>query len=442
MKERNFRVVAGQLNERGYVTAESFEEIEINNKKTPTVIYILGMLPGEKGVVKTFKTKRDVFYAHLIELSEPSTFRVNPIDTESYLASSPLQILSFESEQEYKQSFLKNLYVNETPLISTDEKIYGYRNKVEFGFYEDFEDYNLFLSFFKREGNSGKYILENGTAIADKKINKLGLEVVDILKKNQVSAKDLKSLLIRSTKKDAIANLYVTNQDFFDKYPDLKKELNNLPISVLFSDKKSPASINNGYLLQKDQYLTEEICGFSFKFALDGFFQVNIPLFEIMIEDVKKYISQNNINGKLLDLYSGVGVIGILLARYFESVEGVDSSEESKEYSIQNSIHNNLSNYNFVQSVAEKITDSISNEKILFLDPPRIGCHQKVIDQINKVQPEYIFYLSCNPITQARDFNLLKENYKIDFINGYNFYPRTPHLESLIILKKIQYTQT
>jgi 23S rRNA (uracil1939-C5)-methyltransferase len=438
MKERFFKVVAGALNERGYSIASQFEETKTNAKRQPKILYTLGMLPGEVGMVKVFKTKGEEFFAHVIELEKQSESRVIPKDSESYLASSPFQILDFETEQEYKTKFLSDLFNIKTE-VYTNNIEYSYRNKVEFGFYEDYVNYSLNLSFFRREGNGGKYILENGSSIADHRINYKGLEVVDILKRNKVIGKDLKTLLIRTSNRDVRANLYVTNQDFLTKYPKAIEELKSSNISVIYSNKNSPASNNNGYLVEDSQVLIQDIDQFQFEFAADGFFQVNVDVFKEVIADCEIYISKENIKGNLIDFYSGVGVIGLMLAKNFDNIKAVDSSLESEKYTLSNAKLNCTSNIDFTRSEAEKIVEVINADDLLFLDPPRVGCHQKVIDRINQVKPPYIMYLSCNPITQAVNYELLKDNYSLEFIRGYNFYPKTPHLESLIILKKIIY---
>ena len=189
MKERYFRVVGGPINDRGYSVATTFEETEVNNKRQPKILYTLGMLPNEEGLVKVFKTKGEVFFGHVIELTKESNVRVKPKDKESYLASSPFQILNFEAEQDYKTQFLSELF--SVPVtIFTNKVEYNYRNKVEFGFYEDYEKYSLSLSFFRREGNGGKYILANGSSIADDRINAKGLEIVAILENNKVIGRD------------------------------------------------------------------------------------------------------------------------------------------------------------------------------------------------------------------------------------------------------------
>jgi 23S rRNA (uracil1939-C5)-methyltransferase len=435
MQARQFRVTAGPLNERGYSIAQIFKETSTNDKRQPTTILILGMLPEEQGIVETFKVKRDVFYAHVLTFSKVHPDRVAPRDRESYLASSPYQILNMPAEQKLKKKFLSNLYGRDAEIFSNDQE-YEYRNKVEFGFYEDYDNYSLRLSFFKREGSSGKYVLDNGTAIADPRINQLGLVVVQILENNKVIGKHLKTLMIRSTNQQLAANLYVTTQDFKELYPQAAQELQSLPVSIIYSDKNSPASNNNGILLHHSQTLTQTILNQEFQLALDGFFQVNIPVFQETIKDCLEIIKQENIEGTLIDYYCGVGVIGQLLASEFTQVIGVDSSQESERYSLDNAKHNNITNYTFHRANAESLTDLINNEDVLFLDPPRIGCHPTLIAKINQALPPYIFYLSCNPITQQANYLDLANNYEIISLKGYNFYPKTPHLESLLVLKR------
>ncbi len=95
-----------------------------------------------------------------------------------------------------------------------------------------------------------------------------------------------------------------------------------------------------------------------------------------------------------------------------------------------------------ILSPAEKATDYIVKNKTLIVDPPRAGLHQKVVDKILEVLPPKVIYLSCNPITQARDLKMLLAEYKITKVVGYNFFPRTPHIENLIILKRSKNERT
>ena len=92
-------------------------------------------------------------------------------------------------------------------------------------------------------------------------------------------------------------------------------------------------------------------------------------------------------------------------------------------------------NANCVLAKSEDVTEYITPDCTVILDPPRAGCDQKLIAKLNEIRPESIIYLSCNPITQARDIALLN-NYRIKKLQPFNFFPRTPHIENLAILVK------
>jgi 23S rRNA (uracil1939-C5)-methyltransferase len=88
-----------------------------------------------------------------------------------------------------------------------------------------------------------------------------------------------------------------------------------------------------------------------------------------------------------------------------------------------------------VEASTEKALEYIISDRPVIFDPPRAGLHQKVVERCLEVLPPQIIYLSCNPATHARDLKLLQEKYKIEFFEIYNFFPRTPHIETLAVLK-------
>ena len=83
---------------------------------------------------------------------------------------------------------------------------------------------------------------------------------------------------------------------------------------------------------------------------------------------------------------------------------------------------------------SENVTNYIAPDQTVILDPPRAGCDRKLIDKLNDIKPQTIIYLSCNPATQARDVKLLLDNYHIKTVKTFNFFPRTPHIENLVVL--------
>ena len=86
---------------------------------------------------------------------------------------------------------------------------------------------------------------------------------------------------------------------------------------------------------------------------------------------------------------------------------------------------------------SEKTLDYITSDKPVIFDPPRAGLHDAVTDRILEVLPPKIIYLSCNPATQARDIAKLQDSYKITHLEAFNFFPRTPHIETLAVMIRI-----
>ena len=113
-----------------------------------------------------------------------------------------------------------------------------------------------------------------------------------------------------------------------------------------------------------------------------------------------------------------------------------DNNQEAIDYAKDNIVSNEIKNCQVSCQQAEKLTELITFDKIIVLDPPRAGLHHEVVNKLNKVVPERIIYLSCNLSTQARDVNLLSSNYHPVFTRLYNFFPRTPHVESLVVLER------
>ena len=497
-------LLALELNERGYCIARVIEELDDNmqsitkefkekysNRYTPTSIQVLGMLPNESGIASSFKKKDKEFFASIVSLEVKSIDRIEPTEKESYMASSPLQIMTYNAELLWKEKYVNSLYSSYLPNntkidIFTNNQIFGYRNKVEFGFYEDRaidgKEYNLYLSFFKREGNKGKYTLEQGSMLMPDNVNDLALAVVEVLKKYKVSAKSLKTLLLRSSSieqgsigqkggkyPNIIASLYVTDKELLKNNTGLQEALQELSlnkfggannptnedvknyplvaINVIFSNGNSPASITTNRLCGNQFTLSQKLKYGTYDFSVDGFFQINPIVFCETITDIETIVKKiSPAPSIIMDMYCGVGVIGQELALSLKSdkelksenttvnIIGVDLSSESNELTVANASQNGVSNYKFIPTSAKSAINQITKKAVIILDPPRIGLEQEVVDKLIEIKPAHVIYLSCNPATQARDFRMLKRVYKIEYIKGYNYYPRTTHLESLIYL--------
>jgi len=405
--------------------------------------FVWGGLPKELVTIRVTKKKSHFVEGIVTEIIEKSPERITPRDENSYLSTSPWQIMPMSSEQSHKASLIEeafllhNITLPEKIKVFSDGVEFNYRNKVEFSWFgdktDDDEKETLDLAFFKR-GGKGKVIVD-GTSLAHPSINKLAIEIRDLLRTKPIVARQLKTLLIRSDQQgNAVWQLYVK-----DKIENLisdneAKLLSAKGGEIIYSDPKSPASrITKRLEKFGDTTLSDTILGVAFNYACEGFFQVNIPVYEKALSDMKAWI---NCNEKLLtlDLYSGVGTIGLTIGG--DDVTLVEINEHAVAEMQRNITKLNRPNAKAILAPSEKSLEYITDEQIVIVDPPRAGLHADVTNRLLETAPPRIIYLSCNPVTQARDVSLLQEKYEIVHHQGYNFFPRTPHIEHLVVLDK------
>ena len=405
--------------------------------------FVWGGLPKELVTIRVTKKKSHFVEGIVTEITEESPERITPKDENSYLSTSPWQIMPMSSEQIYKENLIEEAFrLHNVTLpgkidVFTDSVEFNYRNKVEFSWFgdktDDDEKETLDLAFFKR-GGKGKVVVD-GTSLAHPSINKLAIEIRDLLREKPIVARQLKTLLIRSDQQgNAVWQLYVKDKMKNLISDDEAKLLSAAGGEIIYSDPKSPASrITERLNKFGDTTLSDTILGVAFNYACEGFFQVNIPVYEKALSDMKAWI---NCNEKLLtlDLYSGVGTIGLTIGG--DDVTLVEINEHAVAEMQRNITKLNRPNAKAILAPSEKSLEYITDEQIVIVDPPRAGLHADVTNRLLETAPPRIIYLSCNPVTQARDVSLLQEKYEIVHHQGYNFFPRTPHIEHLVVLDK------
>ncbi len=401
--------------------------------------FVWGGLPDERVTIRITKKKSHFVEGVVTEIHEASPKRLAPKDPTSYLSTSPWQIMAFEDEQHYKSALIEEAFelhdivLPDAIEVYTDEKIYNYRNKVEFSWFGDTtpSGNTLDLAFFQR-GSKGKIVVDSCSLLPDSMIN-LARSIRDLLRTKPVTARNLKTLLIRADQQgNCVWQLYLK-----DRLPEIisPEEASSLPAQggeLIYSDPRSPASrITERLASFGDIVLSDNILGTPFHYATEGFFQVNIPVYEQALRDMQQWVE----NKPVVDLYSGVGTIGLTIGG--DDVTLVEINEDAVREMNRNI--NDLGRTNSARAIlspSEKALDHINTDHCVIVDPPRAGLHSNVIARLLETGPERIIYLSCNPVTQARDIALLAEIYGVRYHRGYNFFPRTPHIEHLVILDK------
>lgn len=389
-------------------------------------VFVWNALPGEEVEIRLVKSRRDYAEGIAEQILTPSSARTMPRD-EEYLSTSPWQIMDFDLENRSKQFILSETmsragvaYDTEITMDS-DGQQWRYRNKMEYSFWAD--DNGIHTALFDR-GTHRKRIV-SGTSIARPEIDLAAQKICSILTDLGVRGSQLKTVVIRCNQQgDCVAALYVKD-DNFPALPDLKGVCHGLVVN--YSNPKSPASVLTKELYKYgDTSLQDTILDCPLRYDVRSFFQVNIPVFELALRRIKSEINQANI----VDMYSGVGTIGLSLSDNPVLVE-IDESN------IEMARLNAAEGGQVIHASSESAADNMTENSTLIVDPPRAGLHANLVDKILQIKPRQVVYLSCNPSTQARDLALLQTGYSTQLIAGYNFFPKTPHIESLAILNRL-----
>ena len=391
-------------------------------------VFAWNALPGERVVVQTSRSKSSYLEGIAVQVVQVSPERINPVD-EAYLSTSPWQIMTLSAEHMYKQSILAETYAREHVVYDRpiamhgvqDTQAFHYRNKMEYSFWAD--DDGLHLALFHR-GSHGKRIV-TGSSLAMPAVDAAAHKILQVLVAAGIRGSQLKTVVLRASQQSkVVAALFVKDESF----PNLAPLANICQgIQVCFSNPKSPASV-----LTRELYtygsteLTDAIRGVDVRYNVHSFFQVNLPMFAQALDRMATAIGGQ----QAVDMYSGVGTIGL-------AVGGanvlVDSDAHNCSMARQNAAGTQVQ---VVESPAERAVQHIDQNHVIIVDPPRAGLHSMVTERIRTQLPPVVVYLSCNPITQARDVALLQDVYTLELLEGYNFFPRTPHIESLAILRR------
>lgn len=415
------------------LSPEGFGKTERNGRD----LLVIGALPGEVMDVRVVKKRKSKVVAVPETITTPHPDRGTPRE-DHYLSCSPWQGIPYTTQIQLKRQMVLDAYTEAgvadmqlTEYIPATE-IDHYRTKVEFSFWHT--DDGLQLAFHERGKPFVNIPAPQGCLLASEASNRVAIEITKRLDAAGIQRRVLKTVIVRESKTEnkRIAVLYVTDENFLLPFA-LADIIDLHGLMVAYSNPLSPVSRIDSILLQEGEMnLTEHVDGLSLAYSLDSFFQNNIPLFEQALQRMKHYLKRCH---RLVELYSGVGAIGLALADHADEVVGIEIVPEAIRFARENALHNKISNYTCADLAAEHMDSNLlADTDVLILDPPRTGLHTDVIRMITEHRPKRIMYLSCNPVTQARDYASLRGSYRSEALFGFDFYPNTLHQESLLIL--------
>lgn len=396
------------------------------------VVFVYGVLEDETISYRIIDNHAKYCFAIPNKIIEKSQFRIEGVDN-TYLSTSPFQITTLENENRIKQRMVKDSFDSCKIQIPYLEKIFSTQNRTKYR-----SKFTFFLTDNLKLGVKGRKsdeIIEvDSISIIKDEIFSKAKEIEKQLQESKIDPKVIQEIIIRVNEKGDCVSKILTSSNKIDL--DIVNRIENLAIVLLQDDNE-----NNQLVLASNSKLelNDEIFEMNFDYNIDSFWQSNLEVYTSILKCIQTYLNKNSTDN-ILDYYSGVGSIGISLVkkiRNINSIKFIENDINSSTY-LKSNVENNLDgiNYQTVHSTASRASKYIKRDSTLIVDPPRAGLDKESRKTIKDIKPEIIVYLSCNPLTQARDISELLEYYNIVFMKPFNMFPQTLHIENLAILRR------
>ncbi|HHV11311.1 MAG TPA: 23S rRNA (uracil(1939)-C(5))-methyltransferase RlmD [Clostridiales bacterium] len=438
-------------------------------------VVVKSCMPGQRISFVVTKIRSGKAEGRLKEVLERSPLECREKACKSFgeCGGCSYQTMSYENQLEMKKEQVKRLidqvceeYEFEGILGSPVE--WGYRNKMEFSFGDEYKDGPLALGLHKR-GSFHDILTVDDCRIVDGDFNKILGSVLEYASEREMeyfhklSHKGyLRHLLVRKAVKtgEILVNIVTTTQeegsfgkngengradgDVFDVLAErlLKLPLEGKLVGVLHTYNDSQADVVKSDLtkvLYGRDYIYEELLGLRFKISTFSFFQTNSLGAEVLYSKVREYVGETK-DRTIFDLYSGTGTIAQLLAPVASKVTGVEIVEEAVEAAKENAALNGLGNCEFIAGDVLKVIDSLGDKPdIIVLDPPRDGIHPKALEKIIGFGVGKIVYISCKPTSLQRDLVVLQEKgYRVERMCCVDMFPGTVHVETVVLMSRVE----
>ena len=387
------------------------------------IAFVKDTLPGEEIELKIIKENSKLIEAEPTSFLKESQLRVKELcPYYKECGGCNLLHMSYEEQIKYKQSKIVDVMkkyadINSEVIkqIVPCDRQFHYRNKVTLKVKEK-------LGYFKEK--TYELISIKKCLLVNDKIN----EIIKILN-GYTDLSNIKEVVIKSfTDKETMLIIYLQEDEINENLLDyLSRHVDN--IIVYDNNKKMIKRIGKGNIIAK---LKEK----QFKIGANSFFQVNMDQTLKIYDKIADYLSKIE-DSTVLDLYCGVGSIGLYSVSNYAKLIGVEIVPEAIENAKTNAELNSMGNTKFLVGDTKTILMH-SNYKAdtIIVDPPRAGLDKSVIEDIKKINPNMLIYLSCDPITLARDLKLLSDLYDVEELIPYDMFPNTHHVETLVKLTK------
>ena len=423
---------------------------------------VKGTLPGQKIKFVVSKKRSGKAQGRLKEIIEKSPMEDVEPNCPHFgdCGGCSYQTMSYENQLKLKEDMVKGIldsaikgdYQFEGILGSPVQ--WGYRNKMEFSFGDEFKDGPLALGMHKKNSFHDIVTVDN-CKIVDRDYNIILRCVLDYCAKKELPFYHklrhegyVRHLLVRRTTKtkELLVALVTTSDAEMEKKADLMslvEEIKALDLSaklcgvihIINDGLADVVQSDETRVLYGQEYVYEELLGLKFKISVFSFFQTNSLGAEVLYSKAREYIGETK-DKLIFDLYSGTGTIAQILAPVAKKVVGVEIIEEAVEAAKVNASLNNLDNCEFIAGDVLKVIDDLQDKPdLIVLDPPRDGINPKALQKIIDFGVDRMVYISCKPTSLARDLEMLQEQgYKVVKAAAIDQFPNTNHVETVVLL--------
>lgn len=447
-------------------------------------VFVPGAVVGDRVQVELTMVKKNFARGQMLVLEEPSPDRQEAF-CQYYgdCGGCSLQAMTYDAQLKLKEKWVKDKLVRiggqedpkVMPTIGMEDPI-EYRNKAQFPVNAGYMKKNaegkyrntqpVRVGFYRPRSHS--VVDCDYCAIQSAPANAIAEAVRQYVEETGVSIYDEKSgigmlrhVIVKSgfTTGEVMA-IFVVNDDHLPKVERLV-ELCDDAVNALGTDEdwfwaleSVVLNINRskgGEIMGKDcvtiagkNTILDQIGDLTFEISPLSFYQVN-PVQTVALYDKVKEFAGLTGEETILDLYCGVGTIGLYCAEGAARIIGVEVVKQAVIDANRNAVINGIVNAEYICGKAEEVlAKRLQGVKadVVILDPPRSGCDQALIDSVLKVAPKRIVYVSCDPATMARDIKVLTErDYKLEVAQPVDMFPHTANVETVVLLSKLNTKQ-
>lgn len=384
---------------------------KINGK----VVFIPKVIVGDIADIDIIKEYKNYSIGKVNKIIKKSAKRVDVLcPYYDVCGGCSISAYTYHDELEYKVNNVIDIFkrneIDIKPNIIKSDNRYGYRNKITL------QVSNGIIGLYEEDSN--KIVDVDKCLLVSDKLN----EIIDIIKKN-INVNKCNKIVIRDTYYGIMIIFYgsVNNEEVI-------KYLGKKAVSIYTYDNKYKC-------IYGEKYLYEMIGEYKYRISPDSFFQVNSRTVNKLYNKVVEYAIRNEKKDNLVDLYCGTGTIGIYLSKYFNSIIGIELNNQAVEDAKENAKINGVNNIEFYSGDVGKIINDQIKADVIVVDPPRSGLDKRTKDILLKIKADKIVYVSCNPLTLARDIKELDSGYDIEGITLVDMFPNTHHVECVAVLK-------